>query len=167
MYYFKENSKKYKIYCDLDGVIVDWESGFALLSPNKTYEEYKAEGKTSHAWHIIHKAKSEWWENLSWLPDGKELWNYIKQYNPIILSSPGTANIDTVKKGKIVWIKRELGEEVDYIIERKKEIYAKDKNTILIDDTKDKIDKWIAAGGKGILHKSTDETIKELKELGL
>jgi hypothetical protein len=166
-FYFKENFKKYKIFVDLDGVIVDWEKGFTELSPNKTYEEFKAEDKTSDAWRIIHKAKSDWWANLSWLPEGKELWKYIKKYNPTILSSPGKSNVEIVTKGKIEWIKRELGEDINYIIERDKHKYAKDKKTILIDDDKKKIDKWKLNGGTGILFKSTEQTIKELQKLGL
>jgi hypothetical protein len=37
----------------------------------------------------------------------------------------------------------------------------------LIDDRKDFIDKWLAGGGIGILHKTTPQTIKELKKLGI
>lgn len=158
---------KYKIFCDLDSVLVDWFKGFKELSPNKTYQEFEAEGNKSEAWKIIHRAKSEWWANLSWLLDGKELWEYIKPFKPTILSSPGLSNVEMVTKGKKEWIKRELGENVDYIIERDKYKHADGEKTILIDDDKRKIDAWVEAGGTGILHKSTEETINELKKLGL
>ena len=51
--------------------------------------------------------------------------------------------------------------------------YAKQKQelanpeSILIDDRQINIDQWEAAGGIGILHTSTDNTISQLKELGL
>jgi hypothetical protein len=41
------------------------------------------------------------------------------------------------------------------------------KNRILIDDRADTITNWNAQGGIGILHTSADNTIKQLKQLGL
>ena len=45
-------------------------------------------------------------------------------------------------------------------------MYAK-PNRILIDDYSETIERWRAAGGKGILHTSADDTIKQLKMYGL
>ena len=39
--------------------------------------------------------------------------------------------------------------------------------SILIDDRQINIDQWEDAGGIGILHTSTNNTISQLKELGL
>ena len=41
------------------------------------------------------------------------------------------------------------------------------KNKILIDDREDTIGEWNAAGGIGILFKSTSQTINDLKSLEL
>jgi hypothetical protein len=41
------------------------------------------------------------------------------------------------------------------------------KNRILIDDRADTIENWNAKGGIGILHTSANNTIKQLKQLGL
>jgi len=161
LFYFTEDLKNYKLYVDMDSVIVSWVDGFDKLSPGKTMDEWEAEGKDVEAWKLIHDAGSDWWANLPWTKDGKELWDFLKQFNPIILSSPGTQNIDIVKKGKIDWIKRELGNDVEYIIDRNKEKYA-DNKSILVDDMKGNIDRWEKAGGIGLLHKSTNDTIKEL-----
>jgi hypothetical protein len=49
---------------------------------------------------------------------------------------------------------------------RNKPNYSK-RNSILIDDRKDTIDAWNAAGGIGIHHTSAASTIEKLKELGL
>ena len=38
---------------------------------------------------------------------------------------------------------------------------------VLIDDLQKNIDEWTAAGGTGILHVSAEQTLKELKDLGL
>jgi hypothetical protein len=47
-----------------------------------------------------------------------------------------------------------------------KKNYA-EPNHILIDDRLSNIEQWRAAGGIGILHTSSDETITQLKKLGL
>ena len=43
----------------------------------------------------------------------------------------------------------------------------KDENKILIDDMEKNIQQWRDNGGIGILHTSTADTIKQLKELGI
>jgi len=165
LYYFTETNKDYIIYVDLDGVLVDFFKGFEELSDGKSFEEFKKEKNTSKAWTLIINAGKNWWANLPFKSDGKELWNFVKTFNPNILSSPGTSNIDTIASGKIEWIKRELGEDTNYIIERDKFKYANGTKTILIDDSENKIDKFVEAGGTGILHKSTEETIEKLKKI--
>ena len=97
---------------------------------------------------------------MIWMPDGKILWNYIKHYNPIILSSP--ARTKECKEGKVEWIKRELQPVPQYIIDPQKQKYAR-QNAILIDDTKDNLVKWEAAGGIGVLHRSAQGSIQQLK----
>jgi hypothetical protein len=52
------------------------------------------------------------------------------------------------------------------IINTQKDLFAKRfENSILVDDTKKKINGWRAAGGIGILHKNTKDTIKQLNEI--
>ena len=41
------------------------------------------------------------------------------------------------------------------------------ENAILIDDFASNIKRWEAAGGIGILHKNANDTIQQLKKLGL
>jgi len=81
------------------------------------------------------------------------------------LSAPSEKNESRVGKHK--WVKRELP-GFHLILrspEHKKDFAA--PNSILIDDREDNIDSWKKAGGIGILHKSANETIKELKKLSL
>jgi len=53
--------------------------------------------------------------------------------------------------------------KVPTIIEYQKQKWA-DERSILIDDRKDFIDKWRAAGGIGIHHTSLVKTLKELSK---
>ena len=76
---------KYKIFCDMDGVIVDFEKGYEKLPDalelDGTYHS------TPEFWDPINKAGSEFWVNLDWTSDGKVLWEYIQESLPTILSS--------------------------------------------------------------------------------
>jgi cytidyltransferase-like protein len=158
-----EKKNEYKIYCDMDGVIVDFEDGYERLT-GKDIKGNHVKGDATF-WQPITDAGVKFWAGLKWMPDGKELWSYIKSYNPEILSAPSRE--ESSKIGKHVWIKNNIP-GVKLILrsaERKQELA--ESNAILIDDRKDNIEQWINAGGIGILHTSADDTITQLKKLGL
>lgn len=151
--------KQYKIYCDLDGVLVNYmkqvkDSGIPQSLYEKDKEEYFKE---------IEKLGIKFWTDMEWLPDGKELWNFIKNKNVSILSAKTKSPL--CKKGKEIWVKRELG-DVNLIVtwKKNKKDYA-NKNSILIDDDKGNIKEWEENDGIGILHTTAKSTIKKLKEI--
>ena len=113
----------YEIYCDMDGVLVDFDEGY-------------------------------------------KVWEYIKKYNPNILSAPSSN--PSSEEGKLEWISKNLTnvKEIYLVPASQKQEFAKPK-AILIDDRTSNIEQWRAKGGIGILHTSANETIKQLKELGL
>jgi cytidyltransferase-like protein len=158
-----EKKNEYKIYCDMDGVIVDFEDGYERLT-GKDIKGNHVKGDGDF-WQPITDAGVKFWAGLKWMSDGKELWSYIKPYNPEILSAPSRE--ESSKIGKHVWIKNNIP-GIKLILrsaERKQELA--EPNAILIDDRKDNIEQWINAGGIGILHTSADDTITQLKKLGL
>ena len=151
----------YKIYCDMDGVLVDFDKGYKEL----TGTEASFDTPKEEFWEPITKAGAAFWIRLKWMPDGKQLWDYIKPYNPDLLSAPSRE--ESSKIGKRVWVKRELP-GVKLILrqaERKQEFST--PNSILIDDRADNIQRWKDAGGIGIIHTSAADTIQQLKDLGL
>ena len=154
--------EKYKLFVDLDGLIVDFRRGYQDLTGVDL-------GRTFHDddrfWDPINKAGYDFWINLKWMPDGKKLWSYISKYNPEILSSPSRQNESRVAKHE--WVKREIpGAHLILRTAKNKKEFAC-LHCILIDDLPKNIDAWKEAGGIGILHTSTDETIKQLKKLKL
>ena len=154
--------ENYKFYCDMDGVLVNFIKGYLELSGRDIFGQYHTDKRF---WEPIDKAGVEYWINLEWTPDGKELWDYIKKYNPELLSSPSIQNDSRVGKAK--WVERELP-GVHLILrsaKRKQEFAAPD--TILIDDRDSNIEQWAAAGGIAIKHTSTADTINQLKQLNL
>lgn len=149
----------YKIFCDMDGVLTNFDKAYLNLTGVDLAGQHLND---KNFWEPIDKAGVEFWSDMEWEPDGKDLWNVISKYKPVILSAP-SRKVDS-KVGKFHWVERELP-GVDLILrsaERKKE-FAK-PNHILIDDREDNIKGWIENGGEGILHKSASSTIKILND---
>ena len=154
--------KEYKIYCDMDGVLVNFIKGYFDLTGRDISGAYHTDKKF---WEPIDKAGLDFWLNLEWTPDGKELWNYIKKYNPDLLSSPSRQNDSRVGKHK--WVNRELpGSHLILRSAGKKQEFAT-PTSILIDDRPSNVEQWISSGGIGILHTSANDTIKQLEKLNL
>jgi hypothetical protein len=153
----KMKKQEYKIYCDLDGVLIDFKKGYEKLTGDDLGTEHRND---SHFWDPINKAGYDFWINLEWMDDGHKLWDFISPYNPEILSAPSRQTESRVAKHD--WVEREL--PGTHLILRSAE-HKKDfasPNSILIDDREDNIKGWIDAGGIGILHKSADDTINAL-----
>ena len=159
----EQEGSKYKIYVDMDGVLVDFDGGYEKLTGMTT--RAADEKGPEFFWKPISKAGAKWWITLNWMPDGKQLWDYVKKYNPELLSAPSRE--EASKMGKRVWVKRELpGVKLILRSADKKQEFAS-PNSILIDDREKNIEQWKSAGGVGILHTDAASTIKKLKELGL
>ena len=154
----------YTLFVDMDGVLVDFEKGYQELTGTST-KQY-AKGDTSF-WQPISDAGASFWANLPWMPDGEELWRYIKKYRPNILSSP--SQDPSSKIGKEAWLKINLQNSYNkaYFYNRANKKLFAGPNRILIDDMKQTIDEWNNAGGVGIFHTSAANTIQQLKKLGL
>jgi len=159
-----------KIYCDMDGVLTDFhrmEKEMFLNQWNKDHNtniksgwEFEDEYSSKRFWNEIKKCGIEFWSEMHWTKDGKYLWNFLQNYDNVnILSKPSRDPLS--KKGKIIWCQRELG--IKPILSFNKKEYANEKS-ILIDDLEKNINEWEHAGGIGILHKNTKDTIKELKK---
>jgi len=155
--------KSHKIYCDMDGVLVDFEKGYEDLTGQNIRGQHVSGGP--NFWDPITKAGVQFWIKLPWMADGKQLWEYIKQYTPVLLSAPSRE--ESSKIGKYVWVKREMpGTKLILRSAERKQEFATPQS-ILIDDRKDNIDRWKEAGGIGIYHTSAADTIQQLKKLGL
>ena len=157
-----EKVMDYKIYCDMDGVIADFELGYKELT-GIDLQVKKPEGE--EFWDPISKAGVGFWAGLKWMPGGQKLWDYLKPFNPQLLSAPSREQSSRI--GKAVWVKHKIpGTKLILRYAKQKQQLAT-PNSILIDDRQVNIDQWESAGGIGILHTNTANTIKQLKQLGL
>lgn len=158
----------YTIYLDMDGVLVDFDKQFEKIGgmPPREYEKiYGADG----FWGLIDDPKRGggvgYWRGMEWMPGGEELYNFASKHPHFLLSSPSRSELSRI--GKRMW-RKDKTPNTKLILARSynKKNYA-DENSILIDDRKDTIDSWIKAGGIGIHYTSSQDAIRQLKDLGL
>ena len=194
-----------QIYCDMDGVLVDFEQGVVdqinkdlqmirqmadkknLLKIQKTLdaigrdevsiehfrgsasEAEKFDGALRNYMYGRVGNDADFWAHLPWMPNGKELWNFIAPYNPFILTSPMQKGSEI---GKAFWIDSNLSPSPEQIfMSSEKYNWAVNDNgepNILIDDWSKNTVPWGKKGGIAIQHvkANTTETIRALKKLG-
>ena len=156
---------EYEIYCDMDGVLCDFDKRFMEFSNGIPPGKYESKFGKKAFWKLISEKGVGYWVGIPWMPDGKQLWNYIKPYNPSLLSAPSME--ESSRLGKRLWVRNNIpGTKLILRSAEQKQEFAK-PNAILIDDRTSNIEQWRTKGGIGIMHTSANETIKQLKELGL
>jgi len=163
-------NKNIQIYCDMDDVLTDFKKWLNILFLDKWNKEHNTNITDGWVfsdiygddvfWNLIDSDGLNFWSNMPWTSDGKELWDFISKYNPKILSKPSREKNSRI--GKHIWCERELN--LKPILSFNKAEYA-NTNSILIDDLEVNINSWINAGGIGILHKNSKDTIKQLKKV--
>ena len=162
-----ENEEKvmdYKIFLDMDGVLVDFDQQFQDLT-GMMPREFEAKHGSKGFWEAIETAGVGFWRGMKWMPGGEALYNRASQFDHMLLSSPSRS--ETSKIGKRLW-RRDKTPNNKLTLARS---YNKRKfaapNHILIDDREDNVQQWKDAGGIGILYKSAEQVNKELDKLGL
>jgi len=157
--------KKYVIFCDMDGVLVDFDEGYKELT-GVTTQHADSQGKNEF-WSLFRDSlknkdisERSYWANLDWMSDGKQLWDYISPYNPYVLTAP-SVNFDIPfeerykvennesMQGKTEWVQRLPNMRKIYFRSAARKADFAGPNKILIDD------------------RTTANTIKQLQELGL
>jgi len=129
----------YQIYCDMDGVLVDYITGAirrmneALNTPPEDLAELahdvisdlgrdyvidsdihiKSTDASKHARSFMYRLlerDEDFWATLPWTTEGRRLWAFLEPYNPILLTSPMDGRGHTESiEGKKKWAKSNLG----------------------------------------------------------
>jgi len=150
-----------KIYLDMDDVLTAFSETVKALGAGSGLDMDALDEDRQRMYKAIEEAGEGFWAKMPWTKDGKDLWNFLKLYHPVLLSSPG--KFRDAEPGKQTWVNRELP-GVTLICDAEKYRYA-ERGSILIDDMKDNIEAWEEAGGTGILHTDASSTKEKLKEL--
>lgn len=173
---------KYQIYCDMDGVLTDFEKRFTTLLRKEGPKYYSKaviaqvtrpkhfsalEGDTEFWKFIDQYIGLEFWSDMSWMPNGRALWDFIQPYTPKLLTSPSRDN--TSRLGKRLWVKQNITQapEVLFRFGDRKADFANEK-AILIDDKPSNLAAWKSKGGIAIECKDGEiqSVINKLKQLG-
>ena len=162
-----ENEEKvmdYKIFLDMDGVLVNFDEQFKELT-GQYPKDYESTHTPDEFWGEIDGAGVGFWRGMKWMPGGEALYNRASQFDHVLLSSPSRSEVSKI--GKRLW-RRDKTPNTKLILARSynKKNYAA-PNHILIDDREDNIQQWVSAGGIGILYQSPEQVNSELDKLGL
>lgn len=151
------------IFCDLDGVLADFERGFELA-----YGFRHDSVPESAMWKAIMRNDKHWHE-LPLMPGAMDLWAHISPHIPTILTGCPNSGRKLAATGKRVWVARELGEAVPVITcaSKDKQLHMHAPGDILIDDMRKNCKRWEEAGGVAVHHKDVPSTILALKAMGL
>ena len=153
------------IYCDMDGVVSDFEKFTTEFLGKKFKDEYWGE------------LPDDMFYQLPPMPDAHKLWNFIKKFDPRILTAhprPGRGPIsDRAADDKKRWMMKTFkwpASKIYPVLRANKANFAKDgrdsRPNLLIDDHPKNCQEFVKRGGLAIVHKTADQTIKELKKLG-
>ena len=161
-----ENPKKPELAA---AIIEELGRDYITVEDIQKYSPGKSGAATTYMYNLVHD-DVDFWANLEWQPGGKQLWAYIRQFEPDILTSPmDKKGHNESLEGKIIWIEKNLGlspDKVNFAHDKYKYAVSEDgKPNILIDDFKTKVEPFTDAGGIGILHISAENTIKLLELL--
>jgi FMN phosphatase YigB (HAD superfamily) len=157
------------IYCDMDGVLVDFLGGAEKVLGHAFEAPYQDKKEKFERKYKIAQTE-DFWANLPLMKNSMTLWNYINKYNAHILTAYADWD-DNSRKGKRDWVEKHLHLPLNRfhaVARDEKKDYATsgNKQNILIDDYEKNIKEFNAAGGIGIHHVNIRVTIRKLKELG-
>ena len=151
-----------RVFCDLDGVLCDFEAG-VVKTTGLRVEEFMSIGTM---WSELARAEPGFYSSLDWMSDGRDLWAAIAVLEPTILT--GLPRGKWASPQKITWCARELGPDVPVIT-----CMARDKHKhggagdVLIDDRIKAKEPWEDMGGLFVHHQTTEQTLRELQRLSL
>ena len=100
-------SSMYKVFVDLDGVLVDFEAGVRRVTGKMPDEQ-----SIRSMWSRL-AVEPGFYEHLEWMPDGADLWERVRGLQPTILTGLPWGN--WAKPQKIAWCARELGPDVPVV----------------------------------------------------
>ena len=103
----------FRVYCDLDGVLVDFCRGIQDL-----YPEAPSHCHANNCFSVDSLPRASMWkrvaaapsffEDLEWMPQGRRLWHVVQHLNPCILTGVPRAFARPSAQQKVAWCQREL-----------------------------------------------------------
>lgn len=147
------------LYLDMDGVLADFNKEYTKYDPHK---EDRKKFRSAVLDHQI-------FEKLDFMPDTQELLNHVSRLHGVdiqILTSMGTHEpfqADAARYQKLRWLnEKNIPYKANFVHNKTEKAKYATSTSILIDDSSGCISPFIEAGGHGILHHKSSETIRIL-----
>lgn len=159
---------EFRVFIDIDGVLADWYGGVAKVYDALDLEDPETrqilkEGNDLSAlpntdedgeiWPLINAGGTEWWSDLELFPWAKNLYDSMSEIAEVaFLTSCGKVvkSATQASAGKVAWVDKHFGDVGNLIITYAKQFCA-GPNTLLIDDSAKKINKFKEWGGRTAL----------------
>ena len=168
-------STGWHVYCDLDGVLSDFDAG-VLAKCKKHPDEFWTDGsdKSSEMWEEISPTNVQFFSNLPWTSEGQDLWQFLSA--EAVAGRCSVSLLTGLPRGnwaapqKVRWCNQHLGDwyHVNLCRKNEKKMFAR-PGAVLIDDSKSDYERdWKAAGGKFVHHQGAGcatNTIRELRTI--
>lgn len=156
-------NRKMQLFLDCDGVLADFNKRaieICGMEPRQ-FEDKVGEKKF---WDMIY-GTPDFFYSLDPMPDAYELVDAVKHLNPIILT--GKPRGEWAKEQKLRW-RDKYFPDLEMIVcpSREKIKYAK-PGDVIVDDWEKWRQVWVDGGGIWVMHTSAQNSIRELKELGV
>ena len=153
--------RPWQIFCDMDGVLADFDAHHEAVfgvRPDKRLDNVD--------WGAVRGVK-DFYLNIPPMADMPMLWDFIGRFNPIVLTGV-PLSVAEAPDNKRAWVAKHLGPHVEVRCCRSREkcLHAK-PGDVLVDDWEKYRQLWLDAGGRWITHRSADETIADLLEMGI
>jgi hypothetical protein len=150
-----------QLFLDCDGVLADFEAGATevLGMPPRAFEQRHG---IREFWRRLARAP-DFYARLPLMPDARILFDAVAHLDPIILTGLPLGNWAAPQK--VRWAEQHFpGTHIITCMARDKYRHMKGKD-VLVDDRADHREKWKAAGGTFVHHKSALESLEQLAKI--
>jgi hypothetical protein len=179
-----EQSESFIIFCDMDGVMCDFDLQFTQMIGSSP-KEFESQYGTLKFWNEIANKGELFWSSMEKMPDFTQLKDGIVKIvndnnldlqvltstsgNWIIKNHPrdeAKEVIRNIEKGKLEWLRNNWsGLKVNFSGSGGSKAKFAKSNSCLIDDLSKNIESFEAAGGKGIIHTTASKSLNDLQLL--
>lgn len=176
---FVDPNEPRSLYCDMDGVLVDFYAGLMKVYPDiKNVREVEQFLSRPNAWAEIGNEHPHLFRTLLKLEGADELMDVLLTLRDrkkiklnILTAIPGEHVMPFAREDKKAWIQQyypQIPPKNVFVVKRsQKQNFARvmepEPPAVLIDDFKKNITEWHSAGGLGIQHRDTPSTLRKLK----
>lgn len=155
-----------RLFVDLDGVLADFDAG-AVKTLGMSASDYQQLHGAALMWKTLARVPG-YYSGLPWTPDGLALWTALGGHLPAPMVLTGLPLGTWAEPQKREWCARELGLGVIVVacMSIDKHSYCCEGDVLIDDREAARLD-WVTAGGVFVHHKSTEETLAALRQLGV